>query len=180
MDKKDFKWTDVVKTTLKKLKIALAEVLALASPGEMLTFYLSTFLQGAEIGYPDMEKLVLFLFNILRRLRRYFLVHPIEVLTNATIHQVLLNQEKSVRLAKWIVELEEHEIDFKPRTSIKAHAFAYFITETTSNTKITIMEESNNNGKQENQPDKEPWVLHTNGSPSMDGVRASLILTSPT
>lgn len=40
--------------------------------------------------------------------------NPIEVLTNAPIQKVLLKLENSKPLAKWVVELEEHEIDFKP------------------------------------------------------------------
>lgn len=42
------------------------------------------------------------------------------------------------------------------------------------------MEESNKKGKQENQPDKEEWVLHDDETSSIDGAGAGLILTNPT
>ncbi|GJX95220.1 reverse transcriptase domain-containing protein [Tanacetum coccineum] len=42
-------------------------------------------LQGAELNYPSLEKLVLALFQAARRLRRYFQAHTIRVLTNTPI-----------------------------------------------------------------------------------------------
>lgn len=56
-------------------------------------------------------------------------------------------------MAKWALELRENEIDFKPQRSIKAHVLENFITETISNTEITIVEESNKKDKKENQLD---------------------------
>lgn len=131
LENKDFKCTDEAKTSLKKHKITLAELLTLGSPvsGEMLTIYLSTsklavstilvanrdekkvpmyfmsrVLQGADIGYSNMENLALSLSNTTRLSRRYFLAHPIEVLTNKPIRKVLLKTKKLGHLAKWAVE----------------------------------------------------------------------------
>lgn len=42
------------------------------------------------------------------------------------------------------------------------------------------MEESNKKGKQENEPDKEEWILHDDETSSIDGAGAGLILTNPT
>ncbi|GKB09300.1 reverse transcriptase domain-containing protein [Tanacetum coccineum] len=67
--------------------------------------YVSRTLQGAEINYPQMEKLALVLVHAARRLRRYFQGHTIKVITDKPISQILDNREATGRLAKWGVEL---------------------------------------------------------------------------
>ncbi|GKC02426.1 reverse transcriptase domain-containing protein [Tanacetum coccineum] len=51
-------------------------------------------LQGVELNYPALEKLVLALVHAARRLRRYFQAHTITVLTNTPIKQILTGPEK--------------------------------------------------------------------------------------
>ena len=64
-----------------------------------------------------------------RRLRPYFLAHEIILLTNSTLGRVLLNPEASGRLIKWTTELGEYDIQYQPRSAIKAQALANFIIE---------------------------------------------------
>ncbi|GJU63078.1 reverse transcriptase domain-containing protein [Tanacetum coccineum] len=45
-------------------------------------YFISRVLQGAELNYPALEKLVLALVQAARRLRRYFQAHTITILTN--------------------------------------------------------------------------------------------------
>ena len=52
-----------------------------------------------------MEKLALALMVTSRKLRPYFHAHPIEVLTNYALHQVVQKPEASGRLFKWTIEL---------------------------------------------------------------------------
>ncbi|XP_071738599.1 uncharacterized protein [Rutidosis leptorrhynchoides] len=104
-----------------------------------------------------------------RRLRRYFQGHPILVLTDQPIKQILKHPESSGRLAKWAIELGEYEINFSPRHAVKGQILANFLLETTEivdysrNTKISIC----------------MWELHTDGASSEEGVGAGLVLTSP-
>ncbi|GKA06849.1 reverse transcriptase domain-containing protein [Tanacetum coccineum] len=72
-------------------------------------------LQGAELNYPTLEKLVLALVHTARRLRRYFQAHTIIVLTNTLIKQILIGPEETGRVAKWAIELGEHDIVFLKR-----------------------------------------------------------------
>lgn len=51
------------------------------------------------------------------------------MLTTHPIKQVLVRSEKSGRLAKWAIELGEHDIEYWPQTSIKAHALADLLVE---------------------------------------------------
>ncbi|KAL2542210.1 rve domain-containing [Abeliophyllum distichum] len=64
-----------------------------------------------------------------RKLRPYFLQHPIEVLSNYPLRQVLQKPDTSGRLVKWAVELGQFELHYKPRTAIKGQALADFIAE---------------------------------------------------
>lgn len=66
-----------------------------------------------------MEKLALALITSARRHRPYFKAHPIYILTDVPLKQVLLTPKASGHFAKWIVELEELEIEYLPCSSIK-------------------------------------------------------------
>lgn len=92
-------------------------------------YFVSRGLQGPELNYPALEKLVLALIYVARRLRRYFQAHQIKVLTNCPIKQILLKPETSGRLAKWTIELDEHDINYRLRRSIKGKALAHFLLE---------------------------------------------------
>lgn len=150
IDKNNFQWTAAAETALQQIKEALRKLPTLASPilGETLQMYLSAStkaislvfimeregrqapiyfvsrtLQGFELNYPTLKKLVLAL------LRHYFQVHQIEVQTNCSIKQILLKPETSGRLAKWTIELGEHDISYRPRMSIKGQALTNFLFE---------------------------------------------------
>lgn len=43
--------------------------------------------------------------------------------------QVLLRPERSGQLVKWVIDLGEHNIDYRPHASIKAQALADFLAE---------------------------------------------------
>lgn len=90
-------------------------------------YIVSRALQGPKTNYPILEKLVLALIYAARCLRWYFQAHLIEVLTNCPIKQILLKPETSKRLAKWSIELGEHDISYAPRTSIKGQALTDFL-----------------------------------------------------
>ena len=100
-----------------------------------------------------MEKVILALVFAAKRLRRYFLAHPIAVITYQPIKQIISKPDASGRLQKWSVLLGEHNITYRPRTAVKGQIMADFIMEK----------------KDEEAPEKlndfpEPWVLFTDGS----------------
>lgn len=66
-----------------------------------------------------------------RNIRPYFLSDLIKVCTNLPFRQTLGRPNLSGQMVKWVVELGEYEIDFEPRTAIKAQALADFLQETT-------------------------------------------------
>ncbi|GKB81784.1 reverse transcriptase domain-containing protein, partial [Tanacetum coccineum] len=195
--KSDFHWTPDAEQAFKQLKQHLSELplLVAPKPKEKLIVYLfashgaisavlmtkrgtvqtsvyfvSRALQGPELNYTPMEKLVLSLVFAAKRLRRYFQAHPIAVITDQPIKQIISRPDVAGRLQKWSVMLGEHNITYRPRTSVKGQILADFLVEKPD----------------ESPPDtsvvetpQEPWTLFTDGSSCVDGSGAGLILTSP-
>ncbi|GJU46675.1 reverse transcriptase domain-containing protein [Tanacetum coccineum] len=84
-------------------------------------------LRGPELNYTSMEKLVLALVHASKRLKRYFQAHPIIVITDQPIQQILSRPEVAGRLQKCIIELREYAIHYRPRVSVKGQILANFI-----------------------------------------------------
>ncbi|GKA97844.1 reverse transcriptase domain-containing protein [Tanacetum coccineum] len=83
--------------------------------GQVPIYFVSRVLQGAELNYPALEKLILVLVHAVRRLRRYFQAHTVAILTNSPIKLALMKPEKSGHVAKWAIDLGEHDIVFRAR-----------------------------------------------------------------
>ncbi|XP_060972619.1 uncharacterized protein LOC133038471 [Cannabis sativa] len=102
-----------------------------------------------------MEKLAFCLVHSSRKLRPYFQAHPIHVLTNQPLRQV--------------VELGQFEITYHPRATKKAQALADFIAECTRL-------------PEENSARELPecvWHLFVDGSSNEHGSGAGIILVTP-
>lgn len=61
-------------------------------------------------------------------------------------------------MVKWAIKLSEYNVDFKPRTAIKAQALADFIQETTR--------------VEQEEPHK--WKAYVDGSVINDGARVGI------
>nr|GEY16617.1 reverse transcriptase domain-containing protein [Tanacetum cinerariifolium] len=133
-------------------------------------YFISRALQGLELNYSPMEKLVLSLVFAAKRLRRYFQAHPITVITDQPIKQVMSRPDVAGRLQKWSIMLGEHNITYSPRTSIKGQILPDFLNEMPSNA---------SQGVSVAETQEEPWTLFTDGSSCVDGSGAGLILTNP-
>ncbi|XP_075515898.1 uncharacterized protein LOC142550705 [Primulina tabacum] len=96
-----------------------------------------------------------------RRLKPYFLSHPIVVLTNSPLGRILTHSDMSDHLVKWTTELIEYDIQYELRTAIKTKALADFLAETV------------------HHEDEHPWKVYADGSSSKDGSGVGLVLISP-
>ncbi|GKA61397.1 reverse transcriptase domain-containing protein [Tanacetum coccineum] len=197
--KSDFQWTTEAEAAFKQMKKLIVELPILTTPiakkelivylvvakesasavlmtereaKQMPIYFISRALQGPEINYAPMEKLVLALVHASKRLKRYFQAHPIIVITDQPIKQVLSKPEIAERLQKWSIELGEYDIQYKPKTSVKGHILADFIVERPEDDPLAAPIEV-----EEELPD--PWTLFTDGSSCIDGSGAVLILTNP-
>ncbi|GJV08074.1 reverse transcriptase domain-containing protein [Tanacetum coccineum] len=130
--KSDFQWTAEAETAFKQMKKLIGELPTLTAPMEkeeqivylaaareavsavlmtereanqMPVYFVIRILQGPEINYTPLEKLVLALVHARKRLKRYLQAHPIIVITDQPIKQ------------------------YMPRTSVKGQILADFIME---------------------------------------------------
>ncbi|KAL2228384.1 UNVERIFIED_CONTAM: Retrovirus-related Pol polyprotein from transposon 17.6 [Sesamum indicum] len=152
----NFEWNDECEQALQELKLYLTTSPLLSNPmirGKLYVYlavsentissalvreengkqspvyYISKMLQGVEKKYIQIEKLALALVTTAWKLRPYFQSHPIVVLTNHPLKQVMSKSDTSGRMIKWAVELREFDIEFQTRRSIKAQVFADFLVE---------------------------------------------------
>ncbi|XP_061352377.1 uncharacterized protein LOC133297279 [Gastrolobium bilobum] len=193
-----FRWSDECEKAFQEFKRALSCPLVLAKPdeGEMLYLYLvvgaeaisaalikeskerqkpvyfiSKVIQGAELGYQQVEKVALTLIFVARRLRPYFQCHPITVRTNQPVHQVLHKPDLAGRMMSWAIELLEYQITYEPRTAIKAQALTDFIAEMTQSPPPNVQAAET--------PLSGVWKLYVDGSSNAKALGAGMIVENP-
>ncbi|GJX52015.1 reverse transcriptase domain-containing protein [Tanacetum coccineum] len=141
--------------------------------------YVSRTLNGQrkKRNYSPLEKLALSLVNMTRRLRRYFEAHPVKVITDQPIKNILSRTEASGKLAKYAVEIGTYKISFIPRNAVKGQVLADFLSDAPDGEREDEYFQS-----PEVSPgidDTEAWTLYTDGAASSKGSGAGLILTGP-
>ena len=77
-------------------------------------FYVSRMLLDAKTRYSAIEKMVLALVNAKKKLSHYFETHPINVITDFPIKQILSKRNLSGRLTKWAIDLGVYDIRYVP------------------------------------------------------------------
>ncbi|GJS19910.1 reverse transcriptase domain-containing protein [Tanacetum coccineum] len=129
--KSDFHWTEEAESAFKQMKQLIAKLPTLTAPEEkdelivylaaakeavsavlmiereakqMPIYFVSRALRGPKVNYISMGKLVLALVHASKRLKRYFQAHPIIVITDQPIKQVLSRPEVAGRPQKWSIE----------------------------------------------------------------------------
>lgn len=96
-------------------KGAVSAVLVVERDGRQLpVHYVIRTLHEAERNYTPMEKLALCLLNASRRLRRYFEAHPIRVITDQPVKQILYRPEVSLHSSLSRVTLSTSSSRFFP------------------------------------------------------------------
>nr|GFA21466.1 reverse transcriptase domain-containing protein [Tanacetum cinerariifolium] len=196
LKKSDFQWTAEAKTALKQMKKLIAELPMLTAPKEkeeliiylsaakeavsavlmikrdgkkMPIYFVSRALQGPEINYTLMEKFIVVLVSASKRLKRYFQAHTIIVITDLPLKQILSNPKVTGRLLKWSFELEEHDIHYRPRTSVKGQILADFIVECPE-------DDPQDTTMRDEEALSNPRILFTDGSSCIDGFKADIII----
>ncbi|GKE74016.1 reverse transcriptase domain-containing protein, partial [Tanacetum coccineum] len=102
--------------------------------------------------------------------------HPIQVLSDKPIKQILAKPEKSGGIAKWAIKLGEHEIEFRGRNSIKGQILADFLAETPL---LENKEAKNEEVKRKESEPENAWKLFTDGASSFDGSIAGMMVVNP-
>ncbi|GJR24103.1 reverse transcriptase domain-containing protein [Tanacetum coccineum] len=203
-NKHEYRWTKEAEEAFQQIKKLIADLPSLTTPREKETLYaylavsaeavsavlltdrkgrqcpiqyVSRTLNEAERNYAPMEKLALSLIHMTRRLMRYFEAHPVKVIIDQPIKNILNNTETSGKLAKYAVELGTYKITFIPRNAMKGQVLADFLSEAPEGEKEEMyfrmpevpLEKDNT----------ESWTLFTNGASSLKGSGAGLVLIGP-
>nr|GEY11712.1 hypothetical protein [Tanacetum cinerariifolium] len=158
--KSDFQWTAKAEVKFKEIKQLIAEIPMLTESREKeeLIMYLAAAKEAINA--------------VLMTERDEKQAHTLVVITDEPIKQLLSNPEVTGRLLKWRFKLREHDIQYRPRTSVKEQILADFIVEHPKyDTPDTLMEDK------EELPD--PRILFTDGSACINGSEAGLIITNP-
>ncbi|GJT42268.1 reverse transcriptase domain-containing protein [Tanacetum coccineum] len=121
--------TPEAEQAFKQLKQHLPQLplLVAPKPKEELIVYLSA-THGA-ISAVLMTEKGMVQTSVYFRLRKYFEAHPIVVITDQPIKQIILRPDVAGRLKKWSVMLGELNITYRPRTSVKGQILADFLVE---------------------------------------------------
>src|SRR5438105_9731100 len=82
-------------------------------------YFISEVLGESKVWYPQVQKILYAMLITSQKLVHYFQAHPISVVTNFPIGDILHNQDATGRIEKWVVELGSFELNFKPWTPIK-------------------------------------------------------------
>jgi hypothetical protein len=139
-------------------------------------YFVSTVLRDARECYTMQQKLLYTLLIASRKLRHYFQVHPIKVVTDRPLETILRNPNVTGRVAEWAVKLQPFEISFETTKVINRKALAEFTTEWTDPFADEPPEvESTLPG--EEAPSL--WVMHFDGAFNLPGGGAGAVLTSP-
>ena len=102
-----------------------------------------------------------------KKLKHYFQEHDIRVVCAAPISDIINNKNASGRVAKWAIELAPYTPSYERRDVIKYHVLADFLVDW---------------AEIQYQPpplDLNYWRMHFDGSRSMHGLGAGVVLTSP-
>ncbi|WZZ58029.1 hypothetical protein YC2023_058136 [Brassica napus] len=114
-----------------------------------------------------MEKLAFAVVTSARKLRPYFQSHTIVIFTTFPLHTILHSPSQPGQLAKWAIELDEYDVEYRPRTCEKSQVLADFLVELPT-------------GDMTNTEPDSTWVLHVNRSSYKQGSGIGIRLTSPT
>jgi hypothetical protein len=89
-------------------------------------YFISEVLSLTKQRYPHYQKLAYTVFTIAQKLRQYFVVHPIIVVNEAPLSNILNNPSATGRVSLWGIELSPMDIMYEKRKAIKSQVLPDF------------------------------------------------------
>jgi ribonuclease HI len=130
-------------------------------------YFISEVLGPSKKKCPQAQKLLYAVLLTTRNLRHCFDDHKVIVVTGFPIGDILHNKEAIRRIAKWACELGAHDIEFRPRTTIKTQALVDFVSEWTEQQ------------VPDNPETAEVWQMYFDGSLKLQGAGAGILFIAP-
>ncbi|KAJ9566843.1 hypothetical protein OSB04_002809 [Centaurea solstitialis] len=168
-------WASTEQKSIAKLESSTAVSAAMVREEDKQQrpiYYVSKSLLDAKTRYASMEKLLLGLITVAKKLRHYFESHHTIVVTNYPLKTVLRKPELTGHLAKWNIYLSGFDIEFKPKTAIKSQVLADFVAEFSPRMEPTTCDEI------VMISDNKPWILYVDGSSNVRGSGLGVVLKS--
>jgi hypothetical protein len=130
-------------------------------------YFLSKVLSPTKQRYPYYQKLAYSVFTTTGKLRQYFTVHPIIVVNEAPLSNILNNPEATGHVSVWGIELSPLDITYEKRKAIKSQVLLDFTAEWLKLQNI-------------GPPDlPSVWTMYFDGSKRVQGAGAWVVLISP-
>ncbi|KAL0416459.1 UNVERIFIED_CONTAM: hypothetical protein Slati_3477800 [Sesamum latifolium] len=160
---KTFKWDASFQQAFEELKNYLAGLPLLVKPSQGNTLYL--YLSAT----PQAVSSVLIREHEGKQMSIYYVskvLNSVKGRTNLPLKQTLGKHDTSGRSVQWPVELSEYDISYLPQSTIKAQALAEFVFEMAG---ISLGDTFKT----------EKWLLHVDGSSTIQGSGAGIVIPSP-
>nr|GEV65832.1 hypothetical protein [Tanacetum cinerariifolium] len=174
MDKKIIQWPADAEEAFQMMKelMEISPILTAPIKGEVLVMYLIALVESISVVLlAKKEGRQVFIYFISRG-------HLIRVLTDAPIKQMLTSPEKSGRIAKWAIELGEHDIEFEERGPRKIQILKDYFIEMPPKEGEKVATRRVGTRKK-GQKLKSIWKLYTDKASSSNGSGAGLMVISP-
>jgi hypothetical protein len=125
---------------------------------EYVIYYLSRGLVGLELNYSHIEKLALAAIHVVQRFRHYVLFRKTTVIVIVNPFQYMLTRRViGGKISRWIVILQEFDLDFISAKSKKSLVFADLISELPVESGDVMLEESPIRGDMFFITSSDPW-----------------------
>ena len=149
---------------------------------QKLVYYVSKSLHEAEARYLPLEKAILAVVHVTRKLPHYFQAHTVVVLTQLPLKSVLRTADYTGRIAIWNTTLGAFDIKYMFQTSIKGQVLTNLVAEFAEPPVEIVAEEQNMDEESVeaiSMPGPLCWKMYVDGVANQRGSGVGLVLVSP-
>ena len=83
-------------------------------------YYLSEVISTSKQNYPHYHKMTYGVYLVAKKLKHYFQEHPITIVCEAPISEIIGCKDATGRVAKWAIEISPYTPHYERRDAIKS------------------------------------------------------------